>query len=85
MTLVTPLLVMFVFASATGAGETADSEILLVDTEEGRVSGILEHSMKGREFYSFYSIPFAQPPLGKLRFKVNRFLTAAVQGSFTVW
>ena len=71
MTLVTPFLMMFVLVAALAAEETAANEVPLIDTEEGRVSGILEHSMKGREFYSFYSIPFAQPPVGKLRFKVN--------------
>ena len=44
-----------------------------VDTEDGRVSGIVEASVKGRQLYSFYGIPFSQPPLGKLRFKVHSF------------
>lgn len=43
----------------------------VVATEEGRVSGILEKSTKGLSFYSYYSIPFAKPPLGPLRFKVK--------------
>ncbi|XP_050727493.1 cholinesterase 2-like [Eriocheir sinensis] len=51
------------------AGEATATEVPLVETEGGRVSGILEESLKGREFYSFYGIPFAQPPVGKLRFK----------------
>ncbi|KAG0727829.1 Venom carboxylesterase-6 [Chionoecetes opilio] len=45
------------------------AEVPLVDTKDGRVSGIVEKSVQGREFDSFYGIPFARPPVGKLRFK----------------
>lgn len=49
----------------------AAKEVPLIDTEGGLVSGILEETEKGRGFHSFYGIPFAQPPVGKLRFKVT--------------
>lgn len=55
----------------TKAEMTAAMEAPLVDTEGGRVSGILEKTQKGRELHSYYGIPFAQPPVGKLRFKVT--------------
>ncbi|MPC70887.1 Esterase E4 [Portunus trituberculatus] len=43
-------------------------EVPLVDTEDGQLSGIVEESVKGRIFFSFYGIPYARPPLDKLRF-----------------
>lgn len=67
MRCVTCLVVAVVVVAAEGA---AAKEAPLIDTEGGLVSGILEETEKGRGFYSFYGIPFAQPPLGKLRFKV---------------
>ncbi|XP_050727486.1 esterase E4-like isoform X2 [Eriocheir sinensis] len=62
-------LVTLVAVVAAAAGAVAAKELPLVDTEGGRVSGILEETLKGREFNSFYGIPFAQPPVGNLRFK----------------
>lgn len=71
MRLVT-LAVVVVAVVAAVAGAAAAKDLPLVDTEGGRVSGILEETLKGREFNSFYGIPFAQPPVGNLRFKVTR-------------
>ena len=59
---------LVVMVAATGV--TA-ADVPLVDIENGRVSGIVEESMKGRDIYSFYGLPYALPPLGKLRFKVS--------------
>ncbi|XP_050727496.1 esterase E4-like [Eriocheir sinensis] len=61
--------VVVVTMVVAAAGGAAAKEVPLVDTEEGRVAGVLEKTLKGREFFSFYGIPFAQPPLEKLRFK----------------
>lgn len=44
---------------------------LEVETGQGRISGIEEKSTHGKTFYSYYGIPFAMPPVGKLRFKVS--------------
>ncbi|XP_068242648.1 carboxylic ester hydrolase-like [Palaemon carinicauda] len=41
----------------------------IANTENGQVVGIQESSTKGKTFFSYYSIPFAKPPVGKLRFK----------------
>ncbi|XP_042871788.1 cholinesterase 2-like isoform X2 [Penaeus japonicus] len=41
----------------------------LVTVAEGRVSGITETSTKGKEFLSYYGLPFAKPPVGELRLK----------------
>ena len=57
--------VMVVVAVVTG------TQVPLADTENGVISGIMEKSVKGREFYSFYGIPYARPPIGNLRFKVG--------------
>lgn len=73
MILVAPAAVLLVAVTIaeTVTGGAAAKEVPLVDTDGGLVSGILEETLKGREFYSFYGIPFAQPPLGKLRFLVT--------------
>lgn len=75
MRLIATVLVVVVLVAvkvAAAAGGAMATEVPFIETEGGRVSGILEESLKGREFYSFYGIPFAQPPVGKLRFKVTR-------------
>lgn len=70
MRLVTLVVVVALMAAAAAA--TAANDPPIVDTEGGRVSGIIEETLKGREFNSFYGIPFAQPPVGDLRFKVTQ-------------
>ncbi|XP_069989032.1 juvenile hormone esterase isoform X2 [Penaeus vannamei] len=44
-----------------------DAAAPLVEVAEGRVLGVTETSTKGREFHSYYGIPFAKPPVGELR------------------
>ncbi|XP_045601203.2 carboxylic ester hydrolase [Procambarus clarkii] len=60
--------VMMLLVAAAGVmGQEAD--VPVVNTEQGRISGQKEHSLKGATFYSYKSIPFAQPPVGALRLK----------------
>ena len=66
MVMTSMLLVMVSVAAGVTAAEGS-----LVDTDDGRVAGIVEKSVKGRNFNSFYGIPFARPPVGQLRFKVR--------------
>ncbi|XP_076663588.1 uncharacterized protein LOC143366404 [Andrena cerasifolii] len=40
-----------------------------VETHEGKVSGVKMTSRKGREFVAFKGVPYAEPPVGELRFK----------------
>ncbi|KAK7590846.1 hypothetical protein V9T40_002459 [Parthenolecanium corni] len=42
-------------------------ESILVETKQGKVRGQTEISRSGRNFYAFYGIPYAEPPVGELR------------------
>lgn len=42
---------------------------VIVQTRSGFVEGITQKNQNGENFYSFRGIPYAQPPLGELRFK----------------
>ncbi|XP_066966083.1 juvenile hormone esterase-like isoform X1 [Macrobrachium rosenbergii] len=42
---------------------------VIVSTRLGKISGFKEQSTEGNPFYSFHSVPYAQPPTGSLRLK----------------
>lgn len=42
----------------------------IIKIEQGILIGQREEALNGRDFFSFRSIPFAEPPTGVLRFKV---------------
>lgn len=42
-----------------------------VTIEEGIVEGAIIENRYGNPYYSFKGIPYAEPPLGDLRFKVS--------------
>lgn len=46
-------------------------ECPVVSTRQGRLKGRTAIDHFGRTYYSFQGIPYAKPPLGELRFKVN--------------
>lgn len=48
----------------------ASSEI--VDIDDGRIEGTLLRSRLGRTFSAFFRIPYAEPPIGDLRFQAPR-------------
>lgn len=54
---------------------TLDSDSMRVKTvqiADGSIRGVRETSLRKQvDFYAFRGIPFAKPPLGELRFKVN--------------
>lgn len=44
---------------------------LIVETLEGKIRGSTLKSTKGRDFYSFRGIPYAEPPINERRFKLS--------------
>lgn len=42
----------------------------VVKIADGEIAGAEALSWNGRPFYAFQGIPYAAPPIGKLRFKV---------------
>ncbi|NP_001165958.1 carboxylesterase clade A, member 3 [Nasonia vitripennis] len=42
---------------------------LLIETSSGKIRGVVEKSSEGFDIYSFKGIPYAEPPIGELRFK----------------
>ena len=45
----------------------------IVTTKTGQVSGTLEKSFSSKDYFAFRGIPFAEPPIGELRFMVTNF------------
>lgn len=45
--------------------------MVLVTTQEGVLRGKTAKDLNGSEFFSFQGVPYAQPPIGELRFKVT--------------
>lgn len=44
----------------------------IVETKSGKVAGKEVHSiLRDEKYYSFLGIPYGQPPIGELRFKVS--------------
>ncbi|XP_075216882.1 esterase E4-like isoform X2 [Lycorma delicatula] len=54
--------------SATRKSVSRDNEIL-VHTPSGDIEGLINKTWTGKTYYSFRGIPFAEPPIGDLRFK----------------
>jgi acetylcholinesterase len=57
-------ILLFTFAAVT----LADDIIVL---KQGSVKGHRLTSRKGREIFAFQGIPYAEPPVGELRFQVS--------------
>lgn len=62
---------IFVFLIFLVALTKADEISPRVRTPLGTIRGFWQLSRNGREFQSYEGIPYALPPVGKLRFKVN--------------
>jgi carboxylesterase type B len=45
---------------------------VVVDTEEGRIDGSILVNRWGEVFFAFRQIPYAEPPIGPLRFKAPK-------------
>ncbi|XP_063883726.1 esterase E4-like isoform X3 [Scylla paramamosain] len=64
------LLLGIIVTVAIVTTEDQDNKYLSsISTEGGLITGVSEKSTKGKTFYAYYSIPFAKPPMGNLRFK----------------
>ncbi|KAJ4438730.1 hypothetical protein ANN_14679 [Periplaneta americana] len=48
----------------------ADEENPMVQVQQGKLRGVRQETVWGKEYLAFYGIPFAKPPVGSLRFKV---------------
>jgi len=44
---------------------------VILNTSQGALQGTIEKSRADRQFFAFYGIPYAEPPLGELRFEVE--------------
>lgn len=49
------------------------SENTVVRVKQGELRGIIEETDYGDQYLAFRGIPYAKPPIGPLRFKVNSF------------
>ncbi|KAH9371338.1 hypothetical protein HPB48_006530 [Haemaphysalis longicornis] len=58
-----------VFFQPLMAAIVGDNDPLVVETKQGRVKGFIATSPHGKTVEIFYGIPYAEPPLGKLRFQ----------------
>ncbi|XP_076059226.1 esterase E4-like isoform X3 [Oratosquilla oratoria] len=63
------LLLLMVVRSAMSDETDEDKTNPTVKIWQGQLEGLEETSTKGRPFFSFRGIPFAEPPVGELRFK----------------
>ncbi|XP_065216336.1 esterase FE4-like [Planococcus citri] len=48
---------------------TLSAEALIITVDQGTLNGTYLTTRRGKLFNAFYGIPFAQPPVGELRFK----------------
>ena len=53
------------------AAMAQESDFPIVKIKQGLLRGVKTFSIRNREFYAFLGIPYAKPPVGKLRLKVN--------------
>lgn len=55
-------------------------DTFVVETSYGPVRGLKRTSAVGDQFFSFRGIPYAKPPVGELRFRVNSVETIITVG-----
>lgn len=47
-------------------------DLLIIETPNGRIQGKIELSQySNKTYYAFYSVRYAEPPVGNLRFQVT--------------
>lgn len=52
---------------------------LVVTVKQGKLRGGVVQGVLGPSYIAFHDIPFAAPPIGKLRFKVKNLLDLSVR------
>lgn len=63
-------LALLIFAVVTFV--QAQYEPPVFETNDGTIQGLVQYTLFQRKpYYAFKGIPFAQPPIGHLRFKVS--------------
>ncbi|XP_049828979.1 venom carboxylesterase-6-like [Schistocerca gregaria] len=68
-----PCLLCLLWAAAGLAeDEPRPTNAPVVQIEQGKLVGTTMVSRKGKQFYAYLGIPYARPPVGKLRFQVPR-------------
>lgn len=55
-----------------GVEEPEQWDPTLVSVHEGKLKGVQEEAINGKQFYSFRNIPYAKPPVGEKRFEVSK-------------
>lgn len=64
-------LLFLVLTCNPGTAQGEDEEGPLVQVEQGLLRGLRGLSVREKEFLAFLGIPYAKPPTGELRFKVQ--------------
>ncbi|XP_042889448.1 acylcarnitine hydrolase-like, partial [Penaeus japonicus] len=67
------------------AAAAVQEETVQVRLQQGVIEGARSEAAGGRFFYTFRSIPFAKPPVGKLRFKVGAATPSANPVAAETW
>lgn len=49
----------------------------IVKISDGRLRGSVEKSIEGYSYKAFKGVPYAKPPIGQLRFKVNNYFSSS--------
>jgi hypothetical protein len=62
---------VYYFLNGSSVSSAPKEPSPVVATKNGKVQGVVSSSRGGRDFFEFLGIPFAKPPVGKLRFEVN--------------
>jgi carboxylesterase family protein len=58
-----------------GGGGIFNDTLKIVEIPLGKLKSNILQSRDRRDYYAFYKVPYAQPPIGELRFKVRKLTT----------
>lgn len=70
---------LLIFLSNNAASE----DLPVLELTQGKIQGSIRSNLFGDKFYAFQGIPYAQPPIGALRFKVK--LPLNVSGFYNIY